>query len=294
MATIKRRKIRLKKRKQTEIGIWKHVLYGFLAIACVLLVCTAIWHITRLPSFTIDSVTVSGGETISHESVRSQVENELRGSYFLLVPHRFSYFYPHEKVVARLESISKIYDVRVTKETKNELTVTFEEYIPHALWCTATDDSECYFISQGGYAFAPAPMLEGNTFISHIIEGVTELEEKQIFEPAELAAIDAFVRAIHTELSFRVGEIVHMQVGDIVYRINGGGELLVAGDMNVTETFENLKSILISEEFDHLKPGNFNYIDLRFGNKVFVNEELAPKEETETEKEEEPHGAALE
>ena len=46
---------------------------------------------------------------------------------------------------------------------------------------------------------------------------------------------------------------------------------------------ENLKTILVSEEFSHLKPGNFQYIDLRFGNKIFVNEEeVGSVEENET------------
>ena len=39
------------------------------------------------------------------------------------------------------------------------------------------------------------------------------------------------------------------------------------------ETVANLRSILASDEFNDLQPGSFQYIDLRFGNKVFVNKE---------------------
>jgi hypothetical protein len=38
------------------------------------------------------------------------------------------------------------------------------------------------------------------------------------------------------------------------------------------ETLSNLETILASGTFTHLKPGNFQYVDLRFGSKVFVNE----------------------
>jgi hypothetical protein len=32
----------------------------------------------------------------------------------------------------------------------------------------------------------------------------------------------------------------------------------------------------MSEEYRHLKPGNFQYVDVRFDTKVFVNEHIAP------------------
>ena len=37
------------------------------------------------------------------------------------------------------------------------------------------------------------------------------------------------------------------------------------------DTLSNLDTILLSEDFTDITPGSFRYIDLRFGNKVFVN-----------------------
>jgi hypothetical protein len=42
--------------------------------------------------------------------------------------------------------------------------------------------------------------------------------------------------------------------------------------MDTYIVFQNLKTILASEEFAHIAPGEFQYIDLRFGDKVFVRE----------------------
>ena len=39
------------------------------------------------------------------------------------------------------------------------------------------------------------------------------------------------------------------------------------------QTVANLETVLTAPAFTDLSPGNFSYIDLRFGNKVFVNEE---------------------
>ena len=60
---------------------------------------------------------------------------------------------------------------------------------------------------------------------------------------------------------------------DVFYVLAGGGELRATLHDPATKVFDNLEAILASKEFAHIKPGNFQYIDLRFGSKVFVNEE---------------------
>jgi len=62
----------------------------------------------------------------------------------------------------------------------------------------------------------------------------------------------------------------------------GGGEFKVTLTQEPEQTVENLLVVLTSEEFQGIEPGSFQYIDLRFGNKVFVNEELATPNEDVT------------
>ena len=45
---------------------------------------------------------------------------------------------------------------------------------------------------------------------------------------------------------------------------------------------DNLLTLVGSEEFSHLAPGNFQYLDLRFNTRVFVNEELPNDTSTPT------------
>ena len=76
-----------------------------------------------------------------------------------------------------------------------------------------------------------------------------------------------------------VSHIEFDQVGDVFLGIVSGGELKVIAAEPPESIVENLLTILASDEFSHIKPGNFQYIDLRFGNKVFVNEEPADLQE---------------
>lgn len=274
MATTRRRKIRFKK-KGKERGMLRPILYGLLSIFLVILVCVGIWYGARLSMFTIQDVTVTGGVTIEATRVQDIVENELRGNYILLVPYRFSYFYPHDRVVSRLSEIQKIQSVSVNRVSRKEVHVAFKEYTPEALWClSAIAASDCYFMDDSGYAYAPAPLLEGGSLLRFIVEGESALTEKQLLNTEDLNRVETLIEVLSEKLGLRTGTVTFTKNDDMIYHINGGGKLFVARDMNIEETYENLKSILDSEEFVHLKPGNFNYIDLRFGNKVFVNEEL--------------------
>ena len=264
------------------------VLYGMLSIFVVVSLGASVWYLTRLPAFTISDIAVSGGETVPHDEIRALVEKELTGSYLLLIPHRFIYLYPHEHIMDALNSIPRVQSASVVTAEGPSLAITFSEYEPEALWCLF--DESCYFMDASGYAFAEAPQLNGGSFVRHYFEGEDELTEKQVLAKDSLERVNSFIAVLERELDFRIAKVVHTKDGDIIYYIGGGGELLTSPSVGIETTYENLKSVLESEEFSHLTPGNFKYIDLRFGSKVYVNEEF--ESATSTEKSEEPHDGA--
>ncbi len=258
-----------------EPSIKRHILYGVLACIAVTLLCTALWYLTRLSSVTISEVVIEGGETISHDMVRGIIEQELTGAYLLLVPRRFAYTYPEEDIYRAVSDIARIHSVVVVRTSGTSLAVSFSEYIPHTLWCLSSDDSApCYFVSREGYAFAPAPNLRGGALVRHIIEGKTELAQQQIFDTAALARAALFTERLEQELGLRVREVIHTEDQDERYELGGGGAIFIATDSDIEKAFDNLHSIFASKEFSTLEPGNFNYIDLRFGNKIFVNDQM--------------------
>jgi hypothetical protein len=132
---------------------------------------------------------------------------------------------------------------------------------------------KCYFLDATGYAFAPGPQLEGGTLVRHIREGGEVLEKKQVFEASAFQGMHTFLLELTNELKLRVTDVLYTKDGDANLSVNGGGKLRIRSGEPYEKIFENLKSVLTSETFKHLEPGNFQYIDLRFGNKIFVNEQ---------------------
>ncbi len=83
---------------------------------------------------------------------------------------------------------------------------------------------------------------------------------------------ESFIVLLEEQLSLYVTHVHKRSTYDVEYTISGGGIIKVSQSIKMQESFENLQTILSSEEFMHISPGSFQYIDLRFGDKVFVNE----------------------
>ena len=242
-----------------------------------------IYYVSRLDFFTINSIKVTGGETIAHEILYDIVSDELDGTYFRLIPKRFTYLYPKDRISESLEKVPRIHEVKLERDGRKKLIVTFSEYLPHALWCLEdSPETRCFFIDQTGYAFMEAPQLHGGALIRHVVPQDT-FQTGEVLEKEKLETINRFVSQIENVLGFRINAVSHMPENDISFSVSGGGHILISLNNDTEKTFEDISATLQSEEFQSIEPGEFQYIDARFENKIFVNEEVATSSATSSE-----------
>lgn len=254
-----------------KILIIKQVLLGLFLLTLVSGIIAGVWYGTRVQSLTISKVEAIDGQTIQAETVKAKVDEVLAGDYWHFIPRRFSWFYPEAEVFNKLQEIERIKDVRLEKVSNTELKVTFSEYLPYALWCDESN-KHCYFIDDKGFSFGKAPELTGGSLIRYH----KLAEEPQL--RTDLISSDDFNKIKefnHLLLSagWYVVEVEIDTVRDVFYMFGDGSEIRATLEADPGETFTYFDTLKKSEEFAHLKPGNFQYIDLRFGAKVYVNEE---------------------
>lgn len=264
--------------KRRVIDPSKRMLIGQILIGLMLfgvsgLLLVGIWYGTRVSSLTIMTITVTGGETIDHEKVRSSVAQTLEGSYLGLIPRRFAWTYSEADVYTALRAIPRLKDPVVSRESGTELKVTFDEYLPYALWCTERTEGECVLIDETGYAFAPAPKLKGGALIRYRTLGTEPAVGTSITARESLARIAEFITLVQSGGIFDIVAVETDSAGDVFYIVAGGGEFKAALRDEASVVYDNLRTILESKEFSDIRPGAFQYIDLRFGSKVFVNEQ---------------------
>jgi hypothetical protein len=242
----------------------------------VALLLVGVWYGSRISSFQIKEVTVVGGATISHDLVRKKVEEQLVGAYFRLVPRRFQPLYPEADIIAQVETIPRLKEVRIDHDTRGVLTVVFTEYEPYALWCdgtTAEARQHCMFIDHTGYAFAPAPQLRGNALVRYFVPGVEPVLEQRVYDDGLFRSAEEFVELMIEMLDLYVTEVRFVNEVDTHYVLTSGAVIQTSNRQSVKETVDNLATIFSNESFAHLADGEFHYIDLRFGDKVYVSEE---------------------
>jgi hypothetical protein len=265
---------RKKKHAWHPTNVQMQLFTGALLFIVVGLCIALIWYVTRIESLQIANIEVIGGETIPHAHIEAKAASVLSGTYMRLIPKRFIFLYPRAEILNSLDSFERIKNVHVELTKDNTLTIVFDEHIPYGLWCADGEDAECLFIDRTGLAFAQAPALEGSAFVRFIDDKATPAVDTVGFQSAFMRDAEVFIEMLQERLSLYVTHVYKRGTYDIEYGISGGGIIKVSQSISMQESFENLETILLSEQFMHIEPGAFQYIDLRFGDKVFVNEEL--------------------
>jgi len=249
----------------------RQVIIGVMIAAFLSMLIISIWYLTRLDSFTLKTVTVTGGETIPHEQIEAIVRAELSGSYFKIVPHTFAFTYPEQAITDDIRKIDRIKDLSVIRSGGNEVAVSFTEYQPNALWCKKDSDDSCVFIDDNGYGFTDAPTLIGGSLLRFVSVGQDPKTHMQAFDSGQYHTANELVTLLE-QAKWPIDKVEIDSAGDAFMSVSGGGEFKTTLKQSPKETLDNLESVLSSDKFKHFKPGNFEYVDLRFGNKVFVNE----------------------
>lgn len=249
---------------------------GFSAFL-ILVLASLVWYGTRRPEVTITDLSVTGGTTVSHDAVRAKADSVLSGTYALLVPRRFSFMYPHEELVLALNSIPRVHDAEVERTSRNELSITFEEYVPYALWCdtfvySSSTPASCLFVDDRGYAYADAPPLLGETLVRFVVEGKEPEVGIFVHEPVSLERLKDLAQAIFENHAHRLRGITETKDGDLTLHLSGDVDVLMRKDADVDAVFSTIESLLSAPEFKEIPLEGFEYIDLRFGNKVYVKQ----------------------
>lgn len=234
-------------------------------------------YVTRLPSVTIQTISVEGGTTVSHDAVRAKVESALSGTYALLIPRRFAYFYPEQDVRDAVNSVPRAHNAEIVRVSQTELKVTFSEYLPYALWCEslsedASSPAPCLFVDARGYAYAEAPPLVGETLVRLIVEGRAPEIGVFVHDPEYLKTLGNLTQALYENHGHRLRAITATKDGDLTLHLNGDVDVLMTKDTDISDAFATIESLLAAPEFKDIPLQDFDYIDLRFGNTVYVKE----------------------
>ncbi len=264
----RRREVRQLKRR---VIVSTSVALGILSLSAL------VWYSARRPEVTISSVEVTGGETVPHEVVAQKADAVLSGTYAFLIPRRFSFFFPQKDIVTAINSIPRVHDATALRSSRNDVIIHYSEYTPYALWCDVVPQASstppnCMFVDERGFSYAPSPSLMGETLLRFVIDGRAPERGVFVYDTQTLDRYRRFAGAIAEKYQQHLLAITETKEGDLVLHLSDSVDILATKTTDIADIFRDIESMFQSDEFKHMPLEHFEYIDLRFGNKIYAKE----------------------
>lgn len=278
-------RIRRERRSQfaTQAGLGAGVI-----VALVLL----LWQISFIPEISITRVSFEGNTNVSSEELFVPMHDMLSGAYAHLFSKRNVFLVRTRAMEDALEAqFPRLERVRIDRVGFTKLHVAVEERAPYGFWCS--DAPKCYFIDRTSFVFADAPQfLRSNSFVRYLGGEVNaETPIGSSFLPRDaFSALETFLK----ELRRSNVRVLTVDYGDDRIAVEakpttGSGaapfSIFVTASSSYAQPLLDFETIIASPDFQTEVPSlsNLDYIDLRFGNKVFYKLKTGATAEIEEE-----------
>jgi len=272
---------RLKARKRK-----RHVLVGGGVCFVIAAVCGSSVWLAHASFVRITGVVVSGAAGVLPDIIKSAVEKDIAGAYLWVYPKNNIVLYPkstiHNHLLTQFPTL-KSADVHLNPPIGglHTLYVTVVERKPTALWCGfEASSSNCFLLDENGLVYAPAPHYSGDAYIKYAGTEFSGGLPWHYLTGQEFHSLSALVEAIvklargayasgGRESADRVVTVSVDTSNDVHIHFAGGFELLFGLHDDSGQLFERFSLALSAAPFTTHALGEFEYLDLRFGDKLY-------------------------
>jgi len=262
-------KVRARRKKQ-------RMLVASLVSAAVLVVFAGAVWLAHAPFMRITTVEVSGQSTLNADDISHATLADISGSYLYLFPKNNIFLYPKFKTELDLaKQMPTIAKVSVNAKNFHTLQVVVTERARKALWCgeSAAAASACFWLDQDGLAYAAdsdAFGLEASTSYEKYYGALVGDAPQNYLTPDQFHALSALVDALaqnqqgNTIQSIEVGA-----AGDVRVTFADNFTLMFSLSSAGADVYSRFTLALTSDAFAGHSLGDFEYLDLRFGDKLY-------------------------
>ncbi len=254
-------RLRIKRRR-------RRIRIAIVSVAGAILIIAMLVGLTYLPFLQIKRIEVSGNKTLSSSTIIAYVQQRLDDKYAYVLPKTNIFLYPKHALNKELiEKYPVLASADVHAVDFSAIAVALVEREPRALWC---EGGSCLFMDQNGVAYAYAPTFSEPIYVSYfgaISEGKLP---KHYLAPGQFASLSALVDAIAQKLpGERITSVSVDAQNDVRVRFTSGVMLMFTLKDQGGDVFERLSLALGSDPIVSHQLSDFEYIDLRFGDKLY-------------------------
>lgn len=259
------RPLRLKDKRRRKMLM---IFIGTICGALLLLVLLGLG--SYLDRLSIAQVDVRGAELLDAQEVGAQVEKNLSSDSFQLFSRRNVFLYPQARIERELRSVfPRIHTVTLSRDSflSQTLAVSVVERKPYATWCTHGSYTNCYVMDVDGFVYAKKTTETPSS--TYIFRGGLS-EDSPVGQTFLLGRLERMTEllAYLAQNGFAAEGVEIMNDQDFEAPLLRGPVLRISFDTDPSSLVKNLSLALESDALRD-KFMALEYIDLRFGNKVF-------------------------
>jgi cell division septal protein FtsQ len=258
-------RVRARRRKRRALlALWS-------AVAVFLLVALAA-GVTWVPYVRIQKVDISGTQSVSKDAVLKTVQEKIAGGYGFIFARSNIFLYPKHEIENTLLSQYPVFK-SVTAHAQNlqTLSVDVTERQPAALWCGNGSTTDCSIMDGGGVVYAPAVTLSGDAFVTYMGSTTGQAQyPRQYLTQHMFEALTAFVNELGKQVQDdNIREVAVDTNGDTRVYFQNDFLLIFSLNDDTAKTLARFSLALTSASFTAHKLSDFEYLDLRFGDKLY-------------------------
>lgn len=246
--------------------------------------------LSKIPSIQIENIEVSGNLTVSKDEIINALRNETSAKYLKLFSKNSIFLYPKKIIETKLaDDFKRIETVSIKSKGLKTLIVSMAERKPDSLWCFG-DSSEdgnvpknensgkCYFLDKEGVVFSEAPDFSGSTFLRYygLLDDIEQPIGENYMTSEKFREVSRFIDSLEI-LGIKVATFRAESESDYEIDLKNGIKIILDDKQPFDKILENIQSILtevdLKKEYSPNNPPKINYVDLRFGNKVYLKGE---------------------
>lgn len=262
------------KRKEKSHGNMRARMVRWLFLGGIAL--CALVYVPHIPQLQIEVIEVEGVDEKTAHEIRAFAADTLAGTVGGVVPRRMFFAVGSTRLAERIgREFPKLKEVRVRKRFPDSLAIQASERELFAILCndkerdTSSALVKCAYLDADGIAYSPAPVFAGRL----ILKIRTDFEEVAIGQEVVTPALIEKFRFITSALNSKMG--IAVEWFELSERVPSEFRVAAADGFSlffrVEDEYENAFRVLgrVLEDEIGDRRANVDYIDLRFGNKVF-------------------------
>ena len=266
--------------RRRQLKRWR---LGVLAIIFLFLLIIAGAVLAFGPFLKINRVVVTGTQVVDPQAAGQLAGEILDRPVFLIFPRNHLAWYPAEELTRVLrEEFPRILEVKFAADFNHVLTIEVKERTPLLLLC-AGGQTDCYLVDETGLAYTRAPFFSPGVFLKWQASTSNQTAPFRAGEAATVKRLlDAqvlFERALEQVWGrrFRLTSVDSLPDGDYAFTVSpryraassSDWRVLVDGERSPVTLATNLLTALSVIAAGPAATTTLEYVDLRFGEKVF-------------------------